>query len=231
MSCTFCCLSIDVFLNAKLSQRTAFLWQQARRKWHKKEEEEKENTVRQLWEIYMRQIDQISDWVNDRMSEWAAEQFYTWLFETCRVRAVLPYLFSHLSHIHLPNSVNVRAKGRGEEEWWGNQAGLTAGEDFKARNRGRDRQSKGEKRERRSRRERRIEGKRAQDSSQLNHDDLIAHNSLDALLSLPLSVVRCDSKKLFMLLFGTFTHFPFTIYLSQLLFVIPLGGRPVCVVC
>lgn len=189
MSCTFCCLSIDVFLNAKLSQRTAFLWQQARRKWHKKEEEEKENTVRQLWEIYMRQIDQISDWVNDRMSEWAAEQFYTWLFETCRVRAVLPYLFSHLSHIHLPNSVN----GRGEEEWWRNQAGLTAGEDFKARNRGRDRQSKGEKRERRSRRERRIEGKRAQDSSQLNHDDLIAHNSLDAPLSLPLSGVTLRS--------------------------------------
>lgn len=181
MSCTFCCLSIDVFLNAKLSQRTTFLWQQARRKWHKKEEEEKENAVRQLWEIYMRQIDQISDWVNDRMSEWAAEQIYTWLFKTWRVRAVLPYLFSHLSHIHLPNSVNVRAKGRGEEEWWGNQAGMSTGEAFMARNRGRDRQSKGEKRERRSRRERRIVGK-----TEANYITMISSPTTLSMPSLPL---------------------------------------------
>lgn len=137
-----------------------------------------------------------NEWMIEWMSEWAAEQIYTWLFDTCHVRAVLPYLFSHLSHIHLTNSVNVRGKGRARGEanrvdcrWdWVKLLGLeTVGEAGRI--------SKGEKRERGEAEKGRRERYRGEDSarqqpikSRWSHRPQLSQCPLALCLSLPLSL-------------------------------------------
>lgn len=148
MPCTFCCLSIDLFLNAKLSQRTTFLWQQARRKWHTKEEEKEEKKrkmqcVNQLWEIYMRQIDQISDWVNDRMNEWMScwTDLHLIIWYVSRQGSVALSLLTFVAHSSYEFGQRARErerKRRSKQGWL--QVRLSKA--FRARNSGRGRQNK-----------------------------------------------------------------------------------------
>lgn len=154
--------------------------------------------------IYMRQIDQISDWVNDRMSEWAAEQIYTWLFDTCRRQGSVALSFltfvAHSSSEFGQRASERARRGRVVREGWLQVKLLLLGTET---GRVREKRERGEAEMRQKR-----ETYRGEDRSQLYYDDLIAHNSLCLSPSLssgvtPRSCSCCCSEplRIFLLLF------------------------------